>query len=200
MKEDVTFPGAAMSKTYSTPRRFDLATLMAVVVAYMLLFGLMRAAYLFPLSQKPLDAGPFFWFAGLITAVGVSQAVFIRRNPRLVSIACGIVFCFVTFMGDFALHVLTTGRLDYYVAPFVAIIVGFLTLLAGCVGGYVSGVGVGGVFLVADYLRRWLGWQPVEEQAIESQPQPIEAELIAGEGATIDVSVTPTHPLDQTGP
>lgn len=72
------------AKVYSVPRRYDLATLMAVTLAYSLLFGVMRF-----LQAPPALIGVVSLF---ITLVGLGQALLFRgRHPRAASLVAGIL-------------------------------------------------------------------------------------------------------------
>ena len=188
-----------MAKTYSTPRRYDLATLMVVVAGYMLLFGGMRALYLIPFIQRWVGSIPFFWFAGLITLVGVGQAVLFRGSPRLVSISCGVVYCLVTFMWGPVWVFVSTGRWDYYAWPQFTLIVFAFATVGGAAMGYISGVCVGGVFLVADYFRRKLGWQSLESDDVDEggSAATTSGDEVAQEGAEAHDVSEETHPLDR---
>jgi hypothetical protein len=131
-------------RLYSAPRRFDLATIFVVTTAYALLMGGMRA----------LGANPTFVAnaTGLVTLVGIGQAVlFGGRRPRAASIVVGIAACTVMLI------VSLVGTL-HYSSPmnelsFLPILV-LIGVVEGGVFGYIAGVLVGGVFLIADVLRR----------------------------------------------
>lgn len=121
---------------YSAPRRFDLATILAVTSAYALLFaGLAR------LQSPPATT---LIIAGFITLVGVAQSVLFGGNrPRLASAVAGVGMSVVPFLIAAAM-----GRPS-------RISVG-CQLIAGPLMGYLAGALVGSVFLVSDYLRRFI--------------------------------------------
>ena len=121
---------------FSVPRRYDLATLMAVTMAYACLFGALRA----------WNAAPelVIWIAGFLTTVGAAQAIlFGGRSPRRASVFAGMAFAAASYA---VLMVIDTEGFT-----------GFCFLIAaslcGAMFGYFGGVIVAGVFLVAHYLR-----------------------------------------------
>jgi small basic protein len=119
---------------FSVPRRYDLATLMAVTMAYACLFGALRA----------LGAPPevVIWVAGFLTTVGAAQAIlFGGRSPRAASVLAGIGFMVATYVVLMAIYGLPDFCFLLAALPFGAML------------GYPGGVIVAGVFLVAHYLR-----------------------------------------------
>lgn len=147
---------------YAAPRRFDLATVLVVTTAYSLLFAGMKVFHLGSLA--------FAYVAGLFALVAIAQslfaswdnprkvAFFFRNDPRQVSILVGMAYyLFLTwplFVFQFG-HILQIVRyilqIDFSIVRFGLALVG--TFLPGVLLGYLSGVLVGGVFLVADKLR-----------------------------------------------
>jgi hypothetical protein len=124
---------------YSAPRRFDLATIFVVTAAYSLLFT--------GLTLLDFHPSAMITIGGMITFVGVGQAVLVDLfNPRAGSIVAGVAFsmCASLFWGV------------YYDSPLWAfpMIAIFYGLIGGTIFGYLAGVLVGGVFLVADALRQ----------------------------------------------
>ncbi len=125
---------------YSVPRRYDLASMFSISVAYALLFAGMRA-----LSAPP---SAIFLMGIFFTVVGVSQAVLFRGNrPRESSIIAGVVgglLCLIAFA-------VTEG---------MSVEEAFLSATCGLVfspfAGYLAGTTIGGIWLVADYLRIWM--------------------------------------------
>jgi hypothetical protein len=122
-------------REFSVPRRYDLATLMAVMMAYACLFGALRAC----------GAHPAFvlWVAGFLTTIGAAQAIlFGGKSPRAASVLAGMAYTVATF----AVLMVIEGLIE----------ICFLLagVLHGAMLGYVGGVIVAGVFLVAHYLRR----------------------------------------------
>jgi hypothetical protein len=147
------FDPSTTSSLYSAPRRFDLATVFTVTAAYSLLFG--------GLTLLGATASVKIILGAVVTLVGAFQALLRDvANPRGVSIVTGIV----------AYTVLTTIawslELREWSDPlwFIVILNG---LIGGAILGYISGVLVGGVFLVADALRQKFGGPP-EESSVGS--------------------------------
>jgi hypothetical protein len=133
------FDPTKTSDLYSAPRRFDLATIFVVTAAYSLLFGLMT----------PLDFGPVTKISVglLVTIVAASQAFFHdKANPRGVSVVTGAVTL------SAILIVLRIFVQNAIFGPLFIVV--FFGLTLGAIAGYLCGVMVGGVFLVADKLRR----------------------------------------------
>lgn len=149
---------------YSVPRRYDLASMFAISVAYAILFAGMRA-----LSAPPSSivlTGIFF------TMIGISQAVLFKGNrPRESSILVGVIgglLCLIVFgftAGMSADEAILATICGVFCSPFA---------------GYLAGASIGGIWLVADYLRMWL-----EKSAVAESPS-----------GTNDLDSTePTHPL-----
>jgi CDP-diglyceride synthetase len=123
---------------YAVPRRYDLATLLAVTVSFALLFWVLRI-----LGASPVVFAVVVTFVAL---VGLAQALlFAGRAPRRASLVTGMV------VGP-ALVVLDSFR-TVHTATVTDL---FLAMLWYAPIGYVLGALVGGVFLVADYLRRYI--------------------------------------------
>jgi hypothetical protein len=123
---------------YSAPRRFDLATIFVVTAAYSLLFTGLTLLDFHPLEMLVIGA--------FITVIGVGQALLIKvLNPRAASIVVGAAFSICigivwwTYEDD-----------PLWLLMIIVVVYG---LFAGGVFGYIAGVLVGGVFLVADALR-----------------------------------------------
>ena len=96
-------PHRAGPRLYSVPRRYDLATLFTVTLAYSLLFGLMQR-----LGMPPIAA---FVVAGFITVVGIGQALLFRGNaPRLASVVIGAVVPTVLLVVALAMKFHSTDR------------------------------------------------------------------------------------------
>jgi putative addiction module component (TIGR02574 family) len=129
-------------KLYSAPRRFDLATIFVVTAAYAIILSSLRG-----LGSPPLVV---FYIAGFITLVGIGQAVlFGGTKPRLASVLTGIVAYFVGMV--------TAPLVGHFDIGGAVEQVAVALLFAAPVGaplGYVAGVIVGGVFLVADAIRQ----------------------------------------------
>jgi hypothetical protein len=138
------FDPAQTSGLYSAPRRFDLTTIFVVTAAYSIVFGVMsslnhygRMTYFGPVTQA--GVGVF------ITVVAMVQALYHHQaNPRGVSIVAGAVTqtAIVSFL----------AMMHWYYEPFLIVLVGY-GMIGGAICGYLAGTVVGGVFLIADFLR-----------------------------------------------
>jgi hypothetical protein len=130
----------APAKIYSVPRRFDLATIFVVTLAYSLLFGAMKA-----ISFPPIISAIV---AGFLSMVGTAQAfLFGGKQPRTASIIAGTLIYTLSIAATW----IATGP-RFYSTPGLLISASF-TIAGGAMLGYLAGVSVGGVFLVADKLR-----------------------------------------------
>jgi hypothetical protein len=130
------------SRLYSAPRRFDLATLFVVTAAYSILFGAMSALHFYfgPLTKVVVGV--------LVTVVAVAQAFYKdTANPRGVSVVTGTIVqtLMMTLIEIFAPQLFPEPAL---------LVVGLYGVLGGAISGYLAGVLVGGVFLVAEALRK----------------------------------------------
>lgn len=127
-------------QVFGVPRRYDLATLMAVTLAYACLFGALRAL------NAPPEA--MVWSVGFLTVVGAAQAVlFGGKCPREASCLAGIGFMLAVMLMERGLPRL---REDLFLVPILFLGAFFLP---GIVLGYAGGAIVAGVFLVAHFLR-----------------------------------------------
>lgn len=131
------------TRVYSVPRRYDLATLLAVSLAYSLAFGAMRVCH-FP-------ATAFVTVASFVTCVGVAQAVLFKgKAPRGASVLAGMAFI------PAYLAVVVAWEAGANVGPGVAEILpaSLCLMIPGAMVGYAAGVAVGGIFLIAEYVRK----------------------------------------------
>ncbi len=129
-----SFHAVLSEPAYGAPRVFDLFTLMAVTLAFGLLFALLKA----------LDAIPevFFGVTVFATLVAIGQMLFFGGNsPRLASLVGGPIALAITLASISIWY----GRWD--VVEIVC------SLPFGVVAGYLAGGMVAGVFLIADLLR-----------------------------------------------
>src|SRR5262249_26485806 len=127
-------------KIYSAPRRFDLATIFVVTLAYSLLLGAMSAVSFPPMASLII--------AGFVSLVGIGQAVlFGGARPRTASVLVGIVL-YVCIM--LAVWIFDGQRM--YSTTFLLVMTSY-SLVGGAILGYLAGVLVGGVFLVAEKIR-----------------------------------------------
>jgi putative addiction module component (TIGR02574 family) len=139
---------AAESKLYFAPRRFDLFTIMIVTAAYAILLSGMSALRFTPVQSC--------YVAIFVTVVAIAQALLSGLSmPRAVSVYAGMVAFFVGTIS----YTFIEPRFDLSEAIPAAIV---FSLIFGGVLGYLAGVMVGGVFLVADLMRKRYG-RPDEE-------------------------------------
>jgi|SRR5688572_2787923 len=131
-------------KVYSAPRRFDLATVFIVTVAYSLLFGGMALFQFPPIVSLAV--------ASFITFVGVSQAIlFGGKKPRAASIIVGTVIYGVSML----VYWIILGPRMYPASELL--IAGTLLIIGGGILGYLAGACVGAVFMLAEFIRRAVG-------------------------------------------
>jgi hypothetical protein len=126
-------------KLYSVPRRFDLSTIFVVTAAYSIVLGGLSA----------LHAAPVFIaaVAVFVALVGIGQALLFRGlKPRRASILVGAAL----LDGTILVLLFREGRV---LLGDIFLIVVFYTMI-GVICGYVAGVAIGGVFLLADVIRR----------------------------------------------
>jgi hypothetical protein len=132
-------------KVYSAPRRFDISTLMVVTAGYAILFAVLNL-----LSSASNQAAGISVLVGVfVTLVGVGQAtLFGGHRPRTASILVGAILTALITVGSmkFISPRGTLGMMLPFVLAYGAI--------SGIIYGYLAGVLVGGVFLVADVIRR----------------------------------------------
>lgn len=129
-------------KVYSAPRRFDLATLFVLMIVYSCLLGLFVGI--------GLPDGITFSILGFLTIVGVAQPVlFGGKSPRLASVIVGALALPLIF----TVATLLMSR-EPSLDPLAA---GVCSIPLGLCFGYLAGTLVGGVFLVAERLRRGKG-------------------------------------------
>jgi hypothetical protein len=139
-------PSPPPEQIYSAPRRFDLATVFAVTSAYCLLFGVMN----FVASYLEFPPVASLYVGGFVTAVGVSQALlFGGQSARVASVGTGVVLTIL-------LNVYLVIWPPRYFSAAAMLFVLPISAFFGVFFGYVAGVMVGGVFLVADKIRTFL--------------------------------------------
>ena len=123
---------------FSFPRRFDLASMLSISTGYAILFAVMR---LFSASPELT-----FGTGGLIALVGVSQAVlFDGKSPRTASLIVGGLYCAIV------IGIVIANSHHRSGAVFGGVV---LALFWGPPAGYLCGTLVGGIFLIAEYVRR----------------------------------------------
>lgn len=135
----VLFDRSHTSGLYSAPRRFDLATIFVVTGAYSVLLGVMSILNFVPAAKIIIGL--------LLAFVAVAQSMYHEKaNPRGVSVVAGSIgYAAISFV-----FWLIAPRSFPNSFMFVVVING---LIGGALFGYVAGVLVGGMFLVADMLR-----------------------------------------------
>lgn len=140
-------------KVYSAPRRFDLSTVLVITTGYALLFGALGAIF----DESEYAAGVALLVGVFVTLVGVGQALLYGgRKPRTASIVVGAVVTAPYVIGTtmfFARRGMPAAFL-----PFSLI----YSVVSGAIYGYLAGVLVGGVFMVADLIRRQFKDRPLD--------------------------------------
>lgn len=145
---------AKMGRIYSAPRRFDLATILIVTAAFAIVLGGLGS-----FNVSPIVSG---YVAAFIACVGTGQALlFGGRRPRLASVLTGMV-AYCLCMLSLPLASRQFERIGF---GEVIMLVLMASVVYGGVLGYLAGVLVGGVFLVADVIRRRLLKLPGGETA-----------------------------------
>ena len=132
------FAKVEREELYKVPRKFDISTLFAVTTAFALLFGLFGQ-----LGHGPAVLLAIFVY---ITGVGLAQAVlFGGLAPRAASILAGAVL-----LSAGLVFTLPSGLI---VVDFILFWFHFFWTLPI---GYFTGALIGGVFLIADKIRKAL--------------------------------------------
>jgi len=137
--------GTLSEPAYGAQRVFDLFTLMAITLAFGLLFGAMKA----------LDAIPevFFGVTTFVTFVGIGQMLLFGGNsPRLASLVGGPIALALTMVSLAFWY----GQGAFWAA--------LCSLILGIPAGYLAGGMVAGVFLIADSLRDQFSRPVVESE------------------------------------
>jgi hypothetical protein len=130
---------APRHKLYSVPRRFDLSTIFVVTAAYSILLGGLSALHAAPVLVAAV--------AVYVALVGIGQALLFRGlKPRKASILLGAVL----LDGAVLVLLLREGRIDISLVVIVMAMYGVF----GAILGYIAGVAIGGIFLLADVIRR----------------------------------------------
>ena len=143
-------PGGSTSlqkKIYGAPRVFDLFTLLAITLAFAMLFtllGLLAPAMDASATSLTMAVG------GFVTLVGLAQMwLFGSKNPRLASLIGGPLAMLLLLI----LAVFLDSSSWAWASAILA-----STCVSICVGpvcGYLAGAVVAGVFLVADGFRQY---------------------------------------------
>ena len=128
------------STLHKAPRRFDLATMFAVTSVFAVFLGVLNA------TGVPTEIQVFL--SGLLGLVGVVQMIVSARYVRWAAVGSGWVAYLVAFA-------VATSQRTYPIGMgevLVNITCGMFFI--GSVLGYLAGVLVAGVFLIADFVRR----------------------------------------------
>ena len=165
------------SGLYSAPRRFDLATAFVVTSAFSILFAAMSLAdRLLLLEFQPqltLIAG------GLVTVVAIAQAWYFGiANPRGVSVITGAIA--YTTLSCFFVPFAFRSIPGFF---FVVVING---ICFGAILGYIAGVFVGGMFLVAGLLREQVSAHESQDTATDPDPSGAADETATANGRSED--------------
>ena len=135
------------TRVYSVPRRYDLATLFTISLAFALLFGLLRA-----LGATPIV---FACIGGFVAAVGLGQAVLFRgKAPRTASVVTGVAFLLTIQVVVYFVFIKANGRWGTPIGVLEIVLSAACMSVWGSLFGYIAGALIGGVFLVADAIRR----------------------------------------------
>lgn len=162
------------SELYSAPRRFDLASIFVVTAAYSILLG--------ALSLMSTPPGVMVVVAGMLGIIAATQAMYQHiANPRGVSIVTGaIAFAVVCAIVSLTTRGVLSGSL--FIDVFI------VGLSCGAFLGYLMGTVIGGVFLVADMVRKKLEGN-VETLPAEN-PVPIACQATEQDATTTPESVS----------
>lgn len=144
------------SESYGAPRVFDLFTMLAVTLAFALMFAmlqLLQSAFRDSLEVVALGLSLF------VTGIAIAQlALWEGKKPRLASLVAGPVVWFFVSVGIQIFHLSLT---------FPELILLLIMSVLGFPAGYLAGAMVAGVFLVADVLRRHI-LKSADNQVAES--------------------------------
>jgi len=129
---------------YGASRVFDLFTLMAITLAFALLFAVLNVlAPAFEGSPAAVTCG----ISGYIILIALAQMfLFDGKNPRLASVIAGPLVMLLILTISWSLSSQLHLGLALILSVCSSLTFGFFT-------GYLSGAVVAGVFLVADALR-----------------------------------------------
>ncbi len=134
-------------ESYGAPRVFDLFTMLAITLAFALLFAALRMIEPLLLSSLEIVATCLGIF---VTGIGLFQlALFGGKLPRLASLVAGPIL-WILMAG--AIHVFSPATMNSSMnASWIPLVV-FSSIL-GVPAGYLAGGMVAGVFLLADFFR-----------------------------------------------
>lgn len=143
------------SESYGAPRVFDLFTMLAITLAFALLFAFMKLLEPAFSASMPLV---MFAISAFLVLTGLGQAIFWNgKKPRIASLATGpLNFAIV----GVALLMLSSEMRN------PAMMIGLVCLsISGLPLGYLAGTVVAGVFLLADKFRQ--SYMPAETREVE---------------------------------
>jgi hypothetical protein len=134
--------------SYGAPRVFDLFTLMAITLAFALMFAFLRL--LEPILMINIS-GVSIYLGTFVTGIAIFQlALWGGKRPRLASLVGGPFLVLVmTWWGEVWRNSVNAFDLTGQTWQMY----GVSALIFGIPGGYIGGAMVAGVFLIADLLR-----------------------------------------------
>lgn len=131
-------------KSYGAPRVFDLFTLLAVTLAFAILFAFLRLLEPLLLATLPQVAVAITAF---VTLTAIAQITLLDGNkPRLASLLAGPPIWLVVSLG--------LCLQDLSLLNFAFLILLVMLSVLGIPAGYLGGAMVAGVFLLADSFRQ----------------------------------------------
>lgn len=137
-------PDIAEDSMYGASRVFDLFTLMAITLAFAILFAIVN------LLTPAIDGSPAAvtcGISGYVILIALAQMfLFGGKNPRMASVIVGPAVMLLILTTSWIVGGGMSFRVALVVSICTSITFGFFT-------GYLSGTVVAGVFLVADILR-----------------------------------------------
>lgn len=139
------------SDAYGAPRVFDLYTLLAVIVAFAIMFGALKLIEPLLDSSLPAVAAGASIF---VTGIAIAQlAMWGGRLPRLASIVAGPALWIILHLGFAVGFGALRGSFE---AVFLLIVAVVTSSPVGMFFGYLGGAVVAGVFLIAEAFRNRL--------------------------------------------
>jgi hypothetical protein len=147
---------------FSVPRRFDMATILVAMTGFVLIFTLVQVV----VQWLGYPRSTFAAVGGMFVFVAVGQAVSIRwKKPREASAIAGTAYWLAWAIIVVPITDETINRRDDFCALLAA-------MICGPISGYLVGVLVGGVFLVAYHLREGgiLAKRPDAQPAPDQSP------------------------------
>lgn len=156
------------SESYGAPRVFDLFTMLAVTLAFALMFALLQLLQSALFDSLEIVALALSLF---VTGIAIAQlALWEGKKPRLASLVAGPVVWFFVSVGIQIFHLSLT---------FPELILLLIMSVLGFPAGYLAGAMVAGVFLVADVLRRRI-LKSADNQVAESDDAVFEVPPTSG--------------------